>query len=189
MKEARIDANLRPTRVAVLVGDARRAGALAAELAIAADLEAVSLFDAPDIVVTDAADGLADDGAAIVFLRKRDGAIPARPVRALLPEGLETGRIVDAMRLVAAGLTIVPDAASDEGEGPVADAVPPRLTAREGEVLQLLASGASNKEIARRLGISVHTVKFHMASLLAKLGATSRLEAVGIGLRTGLVMV
>jgi DNA-binding CsgD family transcriptional regulator len=63
------------------------------------------------------------------------------------------------------------------------------LTAREREVLALLAHGASNKSIARELAISVHTAKFHVASLLAKLGARNRSDAVAIGLRRGLVLV
>ena len=61
------------------------------------------------------------------------------------------------------------------------------LTRRELSVLQLAAHGLGNKEIARELGISSHTVKYHLASLLAKLGVHSRTEAVTIGLRKGLV--
>lgn len=59
------------------------------------------------------------------------------------------------------------------------------LTARESEVLQLMADGLPNKQIASRLSISLHTVKFHVASILAKLGATSRTEAVTLGARRG----
>jgi len=54
-------------------------------------------------------------------------------------------------------------------------------------VLQLVAEGLPNKTIARRLGISEHTVKFHVAALMAKLGAGSRTEAVHLGARRGLV--
>jgi DNA-binding NarL/FixJ family response regulator len=63
------------------------------------------------------------------------------------------------------------------------------LTPREREVLALLADGASNKVIARRLGISFHTAKFHVATILAKLDADSRTEAVAIAARRGLVML
>ena len=59
------------------------------------------------------------------------------------------------------------------------------LTARESEVLRLMAQGLPNKVIASRLGISLHTVKFHVASILAKLGATSRTEAVTVAARRG----
>ena len=62
------------------------------------------------------------------------------------------------------------------------------LTRRELEVLQMLAAGLSNKEIAARLNISEHTVKFHVASILGKLGAASRTEAVSLGIRRGLVL-
>ena len=80
-------------------------------------------------------------------------------------------------------------------EHAVATAAPPAetpeagaaLTAREHAVLRLLADGLGNKEIAARLDISAHTVKFHVASVLAKLGVRSRTEAVSTGLRTGLL--
>ena len=61
------------------------------------------------------------------------------------------------------------------------------LTPREVEVLRMLADGTSNKEIAFQLGISEHTVKFHVASILSKLNAGSRTEAVTLGVRMGLI--
>jgi DNA-binding CsgD family transcriptional regulator len=61
------------------------------------------------------------------------------------------------------------------------------LTPREAEVLALLAEGASNKIIARRLGISVHTAKFHVGSLLDKLDATGRTDAVAHAARLGVI--
>jgi DNA-binding NarL/FixJ family response regulator len=63
------------------------------------------------------------------------------------------------------------------------------LTARETEVLSLLAGGAGNKEIAGRLRISEHTAKFHVSSILSKLGATTRTEAVSRGYRLGLILM
>lgn len=63
------------------------------------------------------------------------------------------------------------------------------LTQREVEVLQMLAQGLGNKAIASRLGISEHTVKFHIGSIFAKLNATSRTEAVTLGLRQGLIVL
>jgi DNA-binding NarL/FixJ family response regulator len=68
---------------------------------------------------------------------------------------------------------------ADEGDEP--------LTSREHEVLDLLGQGLSNKQIARRLAISEHTVKFHVSALYAKLGATSRTDAVSRGARRGLI--
>jgi DNA-binding NarL/FixJ family response regulator len=63
------------------------------------------------------------------------------------------------------------------------------LTPRELEVLAAMADGASNKVIARRLGISFHTVKFHVAAILEKLDAESRTEAVLEAARLGLIML
>jgi DNA-binding NarL/FixJ family response regulator len=63
------------------------------------------------------------------------------------------------------------------------------LTAREGEVLQLLAQGLANKQIALSLGISEHTVKFHVSAIYAKLGAASRTEAVSIAARRGFLVL
>jgi two-component system, NarL family, nitrate/nitrite response regulator NarL len=81
----------------------------------------------------------------------------------------------------------------DVEEGFDADAVieaeggPPGPTPREREVLGLMADGLANKEIAARLGISAHTAKFHVESLLHKLGAANRAEAVREGIRRGLI--
>jgi DNA-binding CsgD family transcriptional regulator len=61
------------------------------------------------------------------------------------------------------------------------------LTARELEVLRLVARGLSNKEIAADLRITTHTVKYHLAAVLEKLGVRSRTEAVSLGVRKGLV--
>lgn len=78
-------------------------------------------------------------------------------------------------------LVVAPRARTDEEDGETA------LTARELEVLALLAEGASNKLIARRLGISAHTVKYHVASLLEKLDAVSRTDAVAHAARIGVL--
>ncbi|HEY6270899.1 MAG TPA: response regulator transcription factor [Terriglobales bacterium] len=63
------------------------------------------------------------------------------------------------------------------------------LTPREFEVLRLLSDGLGNKEIASRLAISEHTAKFHISSILGKLSATSRTEAVSLGIRRGLIPI
>lgn len=61
------------------------------------------------------------------------------------------------------------------------------LTPRELDVLRLVARGLGNKEIAAELAITTHTVKYHLAAVLEKLGVRSRTEAVSLGVRTGLV--
>jgi len=71
----------------------------------------------------------------------------------------------------------------------IADASPEHLTLREREVLEMMMEGLSNKEIAAHLNISVHTVKFHISSILGKLGASTRTEAAAIGLRRGLITI
>jgi NarL family two-component system response regulator YdfI len=63
------------------------------------------------------------------------------------------------------------------------------ITSRETEVLRMLAEGLVNKEIATRLGISEHTIKFHISSILDKLGASTRTEAVTLGIRLGLIPI
>ncbi len=63
------------------------------------------------------------------------------------------------------------------------------LTGREVEILQLLALGLTNKQIAGRLGISAHTVKFHVSTIFSKLGTTNRVETVNLGLKKGLIVL
>jgi len=95
--------------------------------------------------------------------------------------------LADARPFLAALLAADrPDAATTENGEPDGE---PSLTPREIEVLAAMADGASNKVIARRLGISFHTAKFHVASILAKLDADSRTEAVAHAARLGLVML
>lgn len=78
---------------------------------------------------------------------------------------------------------------ADEIEVPVAtvEAAGEKLTAREQEVIGLLAAGLSNKDIAKQLGISEHTAKFHVNSILQKFGAQKRVEAVVRAARLGLI--
>ena len=110
------------------------------------------------------------------------------PEAALLPKGAIAGNtpelLAAAALLVAAGYRVepMPPAAPLEKDPP-----PVALTARERQVAELLVEGASNKVIARRLGISVHTAKFHVAAVLEKLEARNRSDAVAIALRDGLV--
>ena len=93
-------------------------------------------------------------------------------------------QIVQAIKSVGVGLTIF-----DGTLVPLAleESTVEALTPRESEVLRLLADGLSNKDIALRLRVSEHTIKFHIRSILGKLGAASRTEAVTRGFRSGLI--
>jgi NarL family two-component system response regulator YdfI len=106
--------------------------------------------------------------------RDADGSQIAATVRAVA-----SGLVVVDHALLGSGLAFLPAPYTSEPED--------QLTARELEVLQLMALGLPNKVIAARLGISLHTVKFHVASILSKLRAESRTEAVRLGARGGLI--
>jgi NarL family two-component system response regulator YdfI len=113
------------------------------------------------------------------------------PIRAVLPSDATAGELLAAVAAVAAGLVVFHPDALRRAPRPVR-AEPDRaqpLTGREIEVLGMLAEGLGNKAIGSRLGISTHTAKFHVASILSKLGAGSRAEAVSIGMRRGLVAI
>ena len=103
----------------------------------------------------------------------------------LLPADAGPAQVDAALRAVAAGLLVrapgLPVGFAMLGE------ISPLLTPREVEVLALVGEGYSNKAAARRLGISQHTVKFHLEAVFAKLGVRTRAEAVMEGLRQGLV--
>jgi DNA-binding NarL/FixJ family response regulator len=119
---------------------------------------------------------------------------------AVLPSHLSPNQLRAAINAVAAGLAVGiresarPGAARShawrEAREPadMPELVEP-LTPRERQVLEMIASGLTNKEIARKLEISDHTVKFHVAAILAKLGAGSRTEAVTMAIRHGLVLL
>jgi DNA-binding NarL/FixJ family response regulator len=114
-------------------------------------------------------------------------------VRALLSRDASAAEILAAVEAAASGLAVVDPR---ELETWLASAVSApllvetrTLTARELEVLRMMAEGAANKAIAWKLGISEHTVKFHVASILGKLHAASRTEAVTIGVRKGLILL
>jgi DNA-binding NarL/FixJ family response regulator len=98
-----------------------------------------------------------------------------------------------AVRAVAAGMVVLDPSIARRALAPgfrvTSDTYAPelRLTVREGEVMRLLALGLPNKAIALELGISEHTVKFHVGAMLSKLGARSRTEAVTIAARRGLL--
>jgi DNA-binding NarL/FixJ family response regulator len=107
---------------------------------------------------------------------------------ALLPSEATGEEILAAARAAMRGLAVLDPRSIATIRSVVSpDAEDKVLSAREREVLQLIAEGMPNKGIARSLGISPHTAKFHVAGVLQKLGAASRAEAVSTGVRKGLV--
>ncbi|MBI3793096.1 MAG: response regulator transcription factor, partial [Gemmatimonadetes bacterium] len=148
----------------------------------------------------DATDDDAPGGPAIVLLVEEPTPAIARDaiaagVRALLPRDAAESALHAAVRAAAAGLIVLtpeaarPDPARRPGRPP-GDA--PRaglLTPRELEVLQALAEGLANKQVAARLGISEHTIKTHVAAVFDKLGVTTRAEAVARGVQLGVLML
>jgi DNA-binding NarL/FixJ family response regulator len=118
--------------------------------------------------------------------------------QAILPRSADRSEILVAIKAVTNGLAVLPRellATLLNGSSPVDelldrdDAGRAPLTPRELEVLAAMADGVSNKAIARRLGISFHTAKFHVAAILAKLNADNRTEAVRKAAQLGLVML
>jgi two-component system, NarL family, response regulator YdfI len=140
------------------------------------------------------------EAAVVVLGGTRAGAAIGRAlregVRGYLPRAATAEDLAAAARAAAEGLVVLhpslvealaqPWAASFDGDGSGAEEP---LTAREREVLQLLAQGLANKQIAQRLTISEHTVKFHVGEVMAKLGAASRTEAVTRAARRGLLVL
>jgi DNA-binding NarL/FixJ family response regulator len=156
----------------------------------------VLLADAPTRELLAEYRGRHDRVALVVLL---DGADPEDGVRALnagaravLYRSSSRNEIIAAIKVITSGLVVLPPEllATLLHEAPPADDVlKAQLTRRELEVLAAMADGASNKAIARQLGISFHTAKFHVAAILAKLDADSRTEAVAKAAQSGLVML
>jgi two-component system, NarL family, response regulator YdfI len=119
--------------------------------------------------------------------------------KAIIPRSASPSEIIASIAAATNGLVVLPPGLLETvlaEKSPDPDTLPtrdaegrPLLTKRELEVLAAMADGASNKAIARRLGISFHTVKFHVAAILGKLDADSRTEAVAKAAHLGLVML
>ena len=127
---------------------------------------------------------VADEGAAAELL--------ASGARGVLSREMDRVRIVAALQAIAQHLIVIDENlawATLRGRAGEEEAPGETLTPRETEVLQLLSRALSNKEIAQRLGITEHTAKFHVNSILGKLGAQSRTEAVVKAARRGLVLI
>src|SRR6202162_2623183 len=117
-------------------------------------------------------------------------------VRAILSRESEPDDVLSAIFAVYDGLVLLSMPTAESlaavfGDQPleVEDELSEEITSRETDVLRMLAEGLVNKDIAARLGISEHTVKFHVSSILDKLGASTRTEAVTQGIRRGLIPI
>jgi DNA-binding NarL/FixJ family response regulator len=113
-------------------------------------------------------------------------------IRAVLPGDLGAREILAAVEAAAAGLVVLhpQDITALVADRPLLPAAQLQtLTPREIQVLAMLAEGHGNKTIAWKLGISEHTAKFHVASILSKLNAGTRTEAVTLGIRRGLILI
>lgn len=201
-------------RVIVVAEDAPAGNDLAAVLADDAETVVVNQVEADDAAEADlsgvdvAVWDLGDDHTRItgqlgVIVRLGIPALVLGPdeaaseaiaagVRGFLPRAGVAERLAVAARAAAADLVVLdPAFAIAVKSGRARDAEQPveELTPRELEVLQLMAEGFSNKEIAERLGITDHTVKFHVNTILSKLDAHSRTEAVTRAARLGLIIL
>ena len=164
----------------------------------------------PDVVLLDVGDGELEDldaiarlsaaqpGLPIVALAGDQGALAQAlgfGASALLPVGVDPETLAAALLASARGLVSIPrqEIATllphDERIEPTLTAPTESLTPRELEVLQLMARGLTNRQIARRLEISEHTVKFHAGAVLGKMNARSRAEAVARAIGFGWILV
>ena len=199
-----------PLRVVLVASDPLVREALARRLADAEDVEVVDTL-APHVDLRAPLRAAAAD-AVLWDLPSADSELPdaaprgtrvlalvdsAAVGRAALAAGAggavrrdgESDRIVAAARAVAAGLRVLDPEVEGLWSGPTPGPPAEALTPREREVLQLLATGLTNHAIAERLGVSEHTAKFHVNSILGKLGASTRTEAIVQAARQGLILL
>lgn len=171
-----------------VVGEAVGSADLAVLAALQPDAIVVDLEAADAAAVLEAAEV---QGLSVVALGDGESGIELLADRDLsgwgyLSPSANGAELAAAVRAATAGMVVLE-------RGALALATPAPmvtdgpLSGREREVLQLIAEGLPNKQIALRLGISPHTAKFHVAGVLQKLGAASRTEAVSAGVRRGLV--
>jgi DNA-binding NarL/FixJ family response regulator len=167
---------------------------------------------APEVVLLDGGEGLnatlwaellggtdAPAAVALVESMRRVDLLRALQsgVRGLMLRDAHPEEIAEALAAASRGMVVMSPEILDVLAPVTAEALaaeessPPGepLTSRESEVLALMADGAGNREIAERLGISEHTVKFHVSAILNKLGAATRTEAVARGYKEGLIMI
>ncbi len=179
-----------PLRIALDASDPERRGRLARLLADSGHVVAaeeresdVRLVDLQSSAVAPPA------GTTPALILTDQPAIASDPsVPGVLGRAAKGSALDAALRAVAAGLQVRERSpAEPRGFAAAGDDLPGLLTPRELQILAAVGDGLSNKAVARRLGISAHTVKFHLEAVFAKLEVTSRAEAVAKGLRRGLI--
>jgi DNA-binding NarL/FixJ family response regulator len=177
--------------VAVQTADAGRLGLLVRTLHEAGHSVTAAPADADVVLLDLAGDDPATQtaGLPLLALSDSDAVAADADTAAVLPRNASAAQIDAGLRAAAAGLLVrardLPSSFAQADE----PAAPTLLTPREIEILTAIGEGMSNKSAARALGISAHTVKFHLEAVFAKLGAANRAEAVAKGLRRRLIEV
>jgi DNA-binding NarL/FixJ family response regulator len=149
-----------------------------------------STIDA-DVILRDDLPGIRDRHIPFVVLcdEPLTPALLRRGVHSALPRDASPDQIIAAIYAAGAGLVTVPAESAQAVLADEREAEGEPLTPREIEVLEMVSEGLSNKQIAARANISEHTAKFHVNSILGKLAAATRAEAVMRGMRRGLLKV
>ena len=170
----------------------------------AADAVAIATAHSPDVLILDLELGgksgldaipgvkAASRGTRIVIFsayagEERVATAFERGADSYVLKGTSSDELVAVVRAVAAGGTLIPPEIAAQLARAVRQPRRDRLTERERETLALLAEGLANRAIAERLGITERTVKFHVAEILARLGASNRAQAVAIAKARGIV--
>lgn len=198
MRRGGLEAVVRGASGFALAGSVTSLGALRAQFREWQPDVVVVDLDTPNSQFLNDVRALPSPAAVVVLLHEPDAAWTALAlragVRAILEREADPEEILAAIQTAQSGaVTLDAELALDLAARVRTDSmdVPAQamgeLTAREIEVLRMLAEGLGNKEIASRLGVTEHTIKFHISSILGKLGAGTRTEAVTTGVRMGLI--
>ena len=179
---------------AEVVGSAASADGATEELLETADVVVVEMNDQPLEEILEALQEFSRELHVVLLTAQQRSPVWANQVlragvRAILPKDSNVRVLRTALEAMAEDLVVLAagDSRLQRTDSDAMELVE-ALTGREREVLEMLAQGRGNKEIGARLNISEHTVKFHVASILGKLGASTRTEAVSIALRRGLIL-
>jgi len=170
--------SVRSLRVFIATRDPVK-GAHLRTLVLEAGHQVADSADGADVVLSEGSDSAAEDRLVLLI-----GGHEMDQAGSLAPE-VTPAQLDAALRAVAAGLRVRSPSLPPRGLGVLVDSAPETLlTPREIDVLKCIGEGLTNKLIARRLNISFHTVKFHIESLLRKLGATTRAQALAVALES-----